>query len=91
MSETVVMNANVAVATVEDWMSNELVRFEGENSSWEAIQWKEQQAEAYAINDNGRAIDIDSEEYEERYEGQSEDLYVIGYDVDGNQVGVQFG
>lgn len=85
------LNENVVVATVENWMSRELVRFEGENCASEAIEWRENEAENYASNDNGRSIDIESDEYEERYNGMSEDLYVIGYDKDDNKIGVDFG
>ena len=85
------LNVNVVTASVEDWMGTELVRFEGRNSSFEAIEWKEQEAEKYATNDNGRMIEVDSNEYDERYNGASEDLYVIGYDVQGEKTAVEFG
>ena len=85
------LNSNVIKATVVDWMSNELVFFEGSNCVSEAIEWKEEQSVNYASNDNGRIIDFDSEEFEERYNGQSEDLYIFGYNKDGEQVEVEFG
>ena len=85
------LNRKVVVATVEDWISNELVRFEGRNSASNAIEWREETANAYARNDNGRKISTESEEYEERYNGQSDDLYIIGYDEHGNNVGIEFG
>ena len=85
------LNTNVVVATVESWMGTELVRFEGRNSSFNAIDWREETANDYAGNDNGRKISTESEEYEERYNGQSDDLYIIGYDEHGNNVGIEFG
>ncbi|WDS60672.1 hypothetical protein [Enterococcus phage vB_EfKS5] len=85
------LNSNVVRASVEDWMSNELVFFEGSNCVTEAIEWKEEQSINYASNDNGRVIIFGSEEFEERYNGQSEDLYIIGYNKDGQQVAVEFG
>lgn len=85
------LNSNVVRASVEDWMSNELVCFEGSNCVTEAIEWKEEQSINYASNDNGRVIIFGSEEFEERYNGQSEDLYIIGYNKDGQQVAVEFG
>lgn len=78
IAETV-MNANIVMAVVEDWASNVLASFEGESSSWDAIEWREVKAKEWANGD------------EEEEEGYLEDLYVIGYDVDGNEVGVQFG
>ena len=85
------LNTNVVVATVESWMGTELVRFEGRNSSFNAIDWREETANDYAGNDNGRKISAESEEYEERYNGQLEDLYVIGYGEHGNNVEIEFG
>ncbi|UQT00997.1 hypothetical protein POQMFEI_00071 [Enterococcus phage vB_OCPT_CCS2] len=85
------LNSNVVRASVEDWMSNELVFFEGSNCVTEAIEWKEEQSINYASNDNGRVIIFGSEEFEERYNEQSEDLYIIGYNKDGQQVAVEFG
>ena len=85
------LNSKVVVATVEDWISNELVRFEGRNSASNAIDWREETANDYARNDNGRKISTESEEYEERQSGQLEDLFVIGYDENGNSVGIEFG
>ena len=85
------LNTNVVVATVESWMGTELVRFEGRSSSFKAIDWREETANGYAGNDNGRKISNESEEYEERYNGQLEDLFVIGYNEHGNNVGIEFG
>ena len=85
------LNTSVVVATVESWMGTELVRFEGRNSSFDAIDWREETANDYARNDNGRKISTESEEYEERYNGQLEDLYVIGYNEHGNNVEIEFG
>lgn len=85
------LNRKVVVATVESWMGTELARFEGRNSASNAIEWRERAADTYASNDNGRKISTESEEYEERYNGQSDDLYLIGYDENGNNVGIEFG
>lgn len=85
------LNRKVVVATVESWLGTELVRFEGRDSSGSAIDWREETANDYAGNDNGRKISTESEEYEERYNGQLEDMYVIGYDEHGNNVGIEFG
>ena len=85
------LNTNVVVATVESWLGTELVRFEGRNSSGNAIEWREETANDYAGNDNGRKIATESEEYEERYNGQLEDMYVVGYDEHGNNVEIEFG
>ena len=85
------LNTSVVVATVESWMGTELARFEGRNSSFNAIDWREETANDHAGNDNGRKISNESEEYEERYNGQLEDMYIIGYDENGNTVGIEFG
>ena len=85
------LNSKVVVATVESWLGTELVRFEGRNSSGNAIEWREETANDYAWNDNGRKIATESEEYEERYNGQLEDMYVVGYDEHGNNVEIEFG
>lgn len=85
------LNSKVVVATVESWMGTELARFKGRDSSGNAIDWREETANDYAGNDNGRKISTESEEYEERYNGQLEDMYVIGYDEHGNNVGIEFG
>lgn len=71
------MNEKIVKATVEDWMGKELISFEGSNCTWSAIEWKEAQV---------------TEEMTEEEENQIlEDLYVIGYDIDGNIIPVQFG
>lgn len=85
------LNTSVVVATVESCLGTELVRFEGRNSCFNAIDWREKIANDYAGNDNGRKIATDSEEYEERYNGQSDDLYVVGYDKKREKVGIEFG
>lgn len=71
------MNKNIIKTTVEDWMGRELVSFEGENCTWDAMQWKESQ--------------VTNEMTEEKQEGILEDLYIIGYDENDNIVPVQFG
>ena len=81
------MNEEIVIATVEDWTGRELVAFEGDGCAWKAIGWREDQATSYA---NSKA-EIDTEEWEEAYNGQSEDLYVVGYDEKGEKKGVQFG
>lgn len=48
------LNSKVVVATVESWMGTELVRFEGRDSSGNAIDWREETANDYARNGNGR-------------------------------------
>lgn len=82
------LNKNVVVATVENWLSEELVSFEGRNSSFEAIEWKEKEAKKHASK---FFKDTNSDEWEECYNGACEDLYVIGYNEKGEQIGVEFG
>lgn len=82
------LNTNVVIATVEDWMSNELVRFEGRNSSFEAIEWKEQEARKHASK---FFKDVNSDDWEDCYNGCCEDLFVIGYDENEQKTAIEFG
>lgn len=82
------LNANVVTAIVEDWIGMELVRFEGRNSSFEAIEWKEREAKKHASK---FFEDINSDDWEDCYNGASEDLYIVGYDEQGGKTVVEFG
>lgn len=73
------LNEGVSYATVEDWMGNELVRFiGGDDPVFEAMLWKEEQ--------------VDDSMSEEEADGILEDLYILGFKEDGQEISpLQFG
>jgi len=67
---------NVWYSEVRDWNDNLLMTFEGVNCEEAAINWREEQA--HNIEDEDEAVGI------------LEDLYIISYNVKGEEIPVEF-
>lgn len=96
------MNKGITVFVVQDWMGKELGRFttlDGAEEFMTAIVSNDEQVKALVdemerLEDAGAGayeLEMVELEMEEVETGIREDLYVYGYDKNGNEMPVEFG
>ena len=89
--ENIYIYEEPVLVVVEDWAGRELKSFETEEDLvGDAMEYKDRLAESWVQKENV-GIDTESEEYEKLFDEMLGDLYIVGYNVRGERVSLNFG